>query len=96
MLSIPCLVRSIPGLEAVPQVAWLDASGLEITNSTHTNIIVGNPVVSGNILTRKLIFSYLNSSQGGVYTCYASLNIPVLNNVSSLLDTYYLVVTSKH
>ena len=95
MLSIPCLVRSIPNLEAVPQVTWLDASGQEITNSTHTNIVVGNPVVSGNIVTRKLIFSYLNTSQGGIYTCNASLSIPGLNSVPPLLDTYYLVVTSK-
>ena len=93
--TLLCTVVSIPNLEAAPRVIWLDDNGQEITKESHVNITVGDPVISGDIVISKLIFTYLRSSHGGKYSCKAILRIEGLNSVPPLVDTYNLVVISK-
>ena len=75
---------------------WIGPDGKEISNNSITNVTVGNTIFhSDTVATRKLIFSYLNSSHGGQYSCKASISVPGLNEVAPKVTTYKFVVTSK-
>ena len=80
--TIECIVttRAVPGIEfeANPTVVWLGPDGQEITGYDH-NIIAEDSVIFKTYVSSKLIFSYLNTSHNGIYSCKASLDILGLN-----------------
>ena len=68
--TICCTVES----DIAPTVNWLDGDGNKI--SGHEDIIVGEPIVSGNTTLLKLTFAPLRTSHGGVYHCRSEVDHP--------------------
>ena len=68
--TIYCTVES----DITPTVNWLDGDGNKISGKE--NIIVGEPVVSGNTTLLKLTFAPLRTSHGGVYHCRSGVDHP--------------------
>ncbi len=91
--NLTCVVTTVGGL---PQdnvfVSWLDSNGAAVYDDDIADFIVNSTTVS---TTSVLVFKDLKSSQGGIYTCEASVDVPGLNIPPPLVEEYDLIVTSK-
>ena len=68
--TIYCTVES----DIAPTVTWIDGDGNTISGKE--NIIIDNPVVSGNTTVLRLTFAPLRTSHGGVYYCRSEVDHP--------------------
>ncbi len=64
-------------LPAQPVLVWHGPDGTPMHNES--DIIVGATVIVGSEARSSLNFRYLNSSHGGNYHCYVSIQVPYLN-----------------
>ena len=75
--SLLCTVTREQDLSSLTTISiqWLDPSGLEISGDQAINV---NSSGSANdvIVTSRLIFNSLLTSQAGEYTCRTSMSIP--------------------
>ena len=65
MLTLTCRVTVVEGLTVQPDVEWVDSVSIVIINGSES--------------TLDLEFSPLHTSHGGMYTCIASINIPLIS-----------------
>ncbi|KAL5486722.1 hypothetical protein EMCRGX_G019239 [Ephydatia muelleri] len=73
--SLVCMVKVVDGLVVNPDVAWMKDGGA-LVNGTNTTL---TRTVSGGNSTLNLTFSPLLTSQGGQYTCVATISVPQLS-----------------
>ncbi len=71
--TLTCNVTLPQQLRETPAVVWIGPDGMEIGNGT----VEGVTVSLSSPLTKVLTFSPLRTSHGGVYTCRASVTIPL-------------------
>ena len=65
MLTLTCRVTVVEDLAVQPDVEWVDSFSIVI--------------ISGSESTIDLEFRPLHTSLGGMYTCIASINIPLIS-----------------
>ncbi|KAL5486720.1 hypothetical protein EMCRGX_G019237 [Ephydatia muelleri] len=73
--SLVCMVKVVDGLVVNPDVVWMKDGGA-LVNGTNTTL---TRTVSGGNSTLNLTFSPLLTSQGGQYTCVATISVPQLS-----------------
>ena len=86
--TLTCLVMIVEGLD-MPSVLWVDSKGQSI--SSNEDIVLGDLISSGRIMSRTLYFDPVRTSDKGTYTCEAalfssSLNIQLNSSASFNLD----------
>ena len=98
MLTLTCRVTVVEGLTVQPDVEWLDSGGSAVRSGVNNNIItVDNVMRNGSESTLGLEFSSLHTSDGGQYTCRATINIQLIY-VSDLRGNSIqnVIIQSKH
>ena len=68
-----CTVTAVRGLTVVPSVIWTGPDG-NFTDAE--NITVGPAQTLGLVTNRSLTLHYLQSPEGGQYSCVASVRVP--------------------
>ena len=87
IMTINCTADLVENLFALPIIAWRNPSGGEVPVGGGSN-----PRVDPQ--TRQLIFSGINESNAGTYTCLAVLNIPEAQIVDHVdMDTIEVNLT---
>jgi len=84
-----CKVKAVRGL--APTIIWTGPDG-ELNDTK--NITVGHPQTFGFETSRSLTLHYLQSSEGGLYTCTAVINSPRLDTCLQASAYKQLIVTS--
>ena len=76
--KLTCSVTSDTNLFSPPTLVWMYSDGIggSIVDSSN-GITVGQPVTVGAVTTLSLMFEPLHTSDGGMYTCTASITIPI-------------------
>ena len=69
------MVKVVDGLVVVPDVVWMKDGGV-LVNGTNTTL---TRTVSGGNSTLNLTFNPLLTSNGGQYTCVATISVPQLS-----------------
>ena len=72
--TLTCSVTLTDGLTGVPSVMWVDSSGRSVNSSG--DLVVRDPVTSGQVTSLTLFFDPLRTSDEGAYTCVARLSSP--------------------
>ena len=86
-----CTVTVVRGLTVIPEVIWTGPDG----NLTMTkNITMGYKQTSGNMTTRSLTLHSLQSSEGGLYSCTAAVDISGLEAPPQISSRKHLTVIS--
>ena len=68
-----CSVTVVRGLTVVPSVVWTGPEG----NLTDVeNITVGPAQTFGHVTSRSLTLHYIQSPEGGQYSCSAAISVP--------------------
>ena len=70
-----CTVTAVRGLTVVPSVLWTGPDG-NLTDAE--NITVGPAQTIGLVTIRSLTLHYLQSPEGGRYSCEAAVSVPGL------------------
>ena len=70
-----CTVTVVRGLTVVPSVLWTGPDG-NLTDAE--NITVGPAQTIGLVTSRSLTLHYLQSPEGGRYSCMAAISVPQL------------------
>ena len=86
--TLTCNTRKEPDLLATSTltVQWLDQRGSRIRDGVNFTISESGPTTD-TVLTSRLIFNTIYTSQAGVYTCKALLTIPgTINNHPELMQ----------
>ena len=73
--SLVCMVKVVDGLVAVPDVVWMKDGGI-LVNGMNTTL---PSIVSGGNSILNFTFNPLLTSQGGQYTCVATISVPQLS-----------------
>ena len=68
-----CTVTAVRGLMVVPSVLWTGPDG-NLTDAE--NITVGPAQTLGLVTSRSLTLHYLQSPEGGQYSCEAAVSVP--------------------
>ncbi len=95
--SLACMV-TVSGVIGTPSITWTDPAGTTVSSST--DFTVGGVSGSGSTYTRVLVFDYLKTSQAGVYTCNAALNLETkmsditVTVTSALINSSYSILCS--
>jgi len=84
-----CSVKAVRGL--APTLIWTGPDG-ELTDTK--NITVGPPQTFGLKTSQSLTLHYLQSREGGLYTCTAVINIPRLDTCLQTSAYKQLIVIS--
>ena len=88
--TLICNTNKEPDLPSTTTLAvqWLDPRGYVISNGTHFTISGAGPITD-NVLTSRLVFNNLYTSQAGMYTCRTLQTIPgtVTNHPESVTFT---------
>ena len=85
-----CTVTAVRGLTVVPSVLWTGPDG-NLTDAE--NITVGPAQTIGLVTSRSLTLRYLQSPEGGWYSCEAAISVPLLETPPRR-SAYKLVVIS--
>ncbi len=64
------------GLVGTPSIVWMDSLGQQITSTG--DIILSDPVTSGQATSQILYFDPIRTSDEGTYTCMAMLSSSAL------------------
>ena len=89
-----CTVRPNTGMRLPPSVEWVGPDGTLLVSEE--NMTVGEVETQGTVSTFSLSFHPVLSSQGGYYTCRATVNVPWMENQPvQLSTTCNMPVTSK-
>ena len=91
MYTLTCTVFA----DITPQLRWTGPN--DNTVSEGEGIILHGPVVSGNKTTYSLTFSYLRTSQAGLYSCLSIIDTPtsVQSDVTAVTVKSEFAVTGK-
>ena len=93
---LECRVRAITGMTLPPSVEWVGLDGTVL--ESEENVTIGEVETRGTASTLSLSFNAVLSSQGGYYTCRATVNVPwmtVCNHLSFLQHSIWLLLVSK-
>ena len=86
--ALVCQVSVVEGLvvDPNPSVVWLDSTGRTVGG---LNITAGRTSIEGSVVTRNLTFNFLRTSNGGEYTCRASISVSSISiaNISNSSST---------
>ena len=86
-----CTVTAVRGLMAVPSVSWTGPDG----NLTDAENITVGPVQTFDLVTsRSLTLHYLQSPEGGRYSCEAAISVPGFQMPPQISAYKQLVVIS--
>jgi len=86
-----CTVTVVRGLTVVPSVFWTGPDG----NLTDKQSITVGPAETIGIVTNvSLTLHYLQSSEGGLYFCKATISIPRMETSLQIFAYKQLIVTS--
>ena len=80
--TLTCTVMVVNGLVVVPQVMWLK-NGASVVVGNGISVTPG--VVSANTTTLTLQFNLLRTSDGGQYSCFANVSLPIIS-ITSLFN----------
>ena len=87
-------MRPITGMTIPPSIEWIGPDGTVLVSNG--NVTVGEMETQGRVHTLSLSFHPVLSSQGGFYTCRATVNVPWMENQPAQLSTTFnMPVTSK-
>ena len=89
-----CTVRTVEGLQNLPTVEWLDETGNRVT--TGGDITVGTTMTSGTMTKLSLVFSPLQVSHRGEFTCQASITSPAPPQQLTKSAEWDLIVDSEY
>ena len=86
-----CTVTVVRGLTVIPEVIWTGPDG----NLTETkDITMGYKQTSGLVTHRSLTLRSLQSSEGGLYSCTAAVDISGLETPPQISSSKHLTVIS--
>ena len=85
-----CTVTAVRGLMVIPSVTWTGPDG-NLTDAE--NITVGPVQTIGLVTSRSLTLHYLQSPEGGRYSCEAAVRIPRMELTLQMSAYKELVVT---
>ena len=89
-----CTMRPITGMTLPPLMEWVGPDGNVLVSGG--NVTISEVKTQGIVSTISLSFHPVLSSQGGYYTCRATVNIPWMKDQPDQLNaTFYMPVTSK-
>ena len=96
MLTLTCRVTVVGGLTVQPDIVWLVSGGSAVRSGVN-NVTINNVVRNGSESTVGLEFSSLHTSDGGQYTCRATINMQLIG-VSDLRgnSSQNVIIQSKH
>ena len=89
-LTITCTATVIEGLVVSPSLQWLAPDNSAISTTGNPSL-TGEPVVTGVESIVAVRFMPLRTSQGGSYSCMASITIPGFPPVQSMETTQVIV-----
>ena len=84
--TLSCTVTLTAGLLGPPLVVWVDASGQQISSTE--DITLGDPAILGQVTNRTLNFDPIRTSDGGTYTCLATLSSSALATPLNISTAY--------
>ncbi len=84
--TLLCTVTGIPGMTLPPSVEWVGTDG-DVIEGSDGNRTVSAVMSQGTVSTLSLTFNPVLSSDGGKYTCRASINVPWMNNQPPIKST---------
>lgn len=93
--TLICNVSREPQLTATLAVQWIDPSGNIIIDNGTNFTVSGNDVTNDVVLTSRLTFTSLYTSQAGVYTCRTLQTIRNIVSNHSVEMTYPVRVKCK-
>ena len=91
--SVSFCSKFAPELMQYVRFEWLDKNGVVLY--TNNNFTVGNPEISGHVVTSKLTFTPMDFRHEGNYTCRAILQIPNEKPVIYKSEPFYIHVIGK-
>ncbi len=91
--TLLCTVTVIPSMKLPPTVEWVGPGG-DVIEGSDGNRTVSAVVTQGTVSTLSLTFNPVFSSDGGRYTCRASINAPLVKEPSNISTSVHMVVTS--
>ena len=106
--KLTCSVTSDTNLFSPPTLVWMYSNGIgESIVDSGNGTTVGQPVTGGAVTTLNLMFEPLRTSDGGMYTCMASITIPIAAvnitnsgvisvNVQSKFEFYFIAAQWLH
>ena len=87
-------MRAITGMTLPPSVEWVGPDGTVL--ESEENVTIDEAETQGTIYNLSLSFNPVFSSQGGYYTCRATVNVPwMVMQPPQLSATFNMVVTCK-
>ena len=87
-------MRAITGMRLPPSVEWVGPDGTVLESGE--NVTIGEVETRGTVSTISLFFHPVLSSQGGHYTCRATVDVPWMDvQPPQFSDTFNMVVTCK-
>lgn len=90
-LVLNCSVQVVQNLPAVPQIRWMRMVG-----NMEEVLLQSEEDMSDDVtLILPLEFNPVMTSDGGMYHCSASLNVPSINYMQNTSEEYNLTVTSE-
>lgn len=88
--TLICTVTLTEGLTGIPSVEWMDSGGQQI-NSVN-DLVLSDPMTSGQMTNRTLYFDPIRTSDGGTYTCVATVPSPALAMPLNMSAVYVISV----
>ena len=93
-LTITCSVTIGSVLTTVPDIEFLGSSGDPII--TGGRILMSGPTTDGAVTTAQVEIQSLTASDGGQYTCRATINAPGVQNTSEAYTVITVACESAH
>ena len=89
-----CTVNAINGMTLPPLMEWVGPDGTVL--ASEENVTIGEVETQGTVSNISLFFNPVLSSQGGYYTCRATVNVPWMAvQPPQLSASFNMPVTSK-
>ena len=93
--TLLCTVRAITGMTLQPSMEWVGPDGTVLVNEE--NVTIDEVETRGTVSTLSLSFHPVHSSQGGFYTCRATVNVPwMVDQPDQISARFNMPVTSKY
>ena len=93
--TLLCTARTITGMTLQPSMEWVGPDGTVLVNEE--NVTIGEVETQGTVSTLSLFFHPVLSSQGGFYTCRATVNVPwMVDQPDQISARFNMPVTSKY
>ena len=91
--SLLCTVTREQDLSSLTiiSIEWFDPNGLEILGSDQAINISSEGSANDPIITSRLIFNSLLTSQAGEYTCRSSMTIPATDIFNYTVDEAFII-----